>query len=181
MGRARTSPSDDPAYRKRYLDTHPEYAAKARDRARSWGQSHKAGIREYWKRKREANPDKAADRSRRARLKHRYNLSVEQYEGMLATQGGVCAICGRPPRRNRLAVDHCHATGRIRGLLCSPCNRFLGHLRDSPALLKRAAKYLLKETRSELVENRPRQGCLFPEPGYLANVSTRAARGASTA
>ena len=63
-------------------------------------------------------------------LMRRYNITVEQYDQMLADQGGVCAICKKPPLKNRLHVDHDHACcdrvgscGKcIRGLLCSSCN-----------------------------------------------------------
>ena len=64
---------------------------------------------------------------------------------MLAAQGGVCCLCSRPPTsKRRLAVDHNHATGVVRGLLCHPCNRFLGHVNDSPAMLRAMAEYLEK-------------------------------------
>lgn len=70
-------------------------------------------------------------------------MTVEQYERMLADQGGGCAICGSPRDAKRsLAVDHDHATGAIRGILCSGCNTGLGLLRDSRELLLRAADYL---------------------------------------
>lgn len=63
---------------------------------------------------------------------------------MLRYQGGKCFICQRATgKRRRLAVDHDHKTGRVRGLLCNPCNRdVLGHLRDSVAALERAVTYL---------------------------------------
>lgn len=71
------------------------------------------------------------------------------YEAMYAAQGGVCAVCDKPERRRsklgnlrRLAVDHCHKTGRIRSLLCADCNTGLGLFLDSPDLLTKAAEYL---------------------------------------
>jgi hypothetical protein len=67
------------------------------------------------------------------------------YEAMLTSQGGVCAICGRPPsEKRRLAVDHDHATGAVRGLLCVPCNQALGRFQDSPDVLAAAAMYVLR-------------------------------------
>lgn len=82
-------------------------------------------------------------------LRTRFGMTLEAYEWILASQGGVCAICRKPPvssgRRNspaRLAVDHDHKTDRIRGLLCGPCNRLLGIARDSIEILMSAAKYL---------------------------------------
>lgn len=73
-----------------------------------------------------------------------YGISEATYESMLAKQGRVCAICKRDPDRKRLAVDHCHATGRVRGILCSSCNYGLGVFGDSPDRLRAAACYLRK-------------------------------------
>lgn len=73
---------------------------------------------------------------RRANLKYRYNMNLEQREAM----GQRCAICGR---EDRPVVDHDHRTGRIRGILCHRCNIALGHLGDSPNRLLSAVMYLL--------------------------------------
>jgi len=59
-------------------------------------------------------------------LRRKYGLEVADYEAMLAAQNGLCALCGGPPGKYRMAVDHCHQTGRVRGLLCNGCNRSLG-------------------------------------------------------
>jgi hypothetical protein len=78
-------------------------------------------------------------------LLRRYGLTVEIYETMLAAQGGVCKICGGGPNGKavgRLHVDHDHATGRVRGLLCYLCNKMLGLARDRAEVLDRAAAYL---------------------------------------
>lgn len=75
--------------------------------------------------------------------KLRYGLSVDEYESLLQKQGGVCAICkGQCPTGWRLAVDHSHETGKVRGLLCLQCNTALGQFKDSPELLAHAIKYL---------------------------------------
>jgi len=67
------------------------------------------------------------------RLKKLYNLSVEEYEQMYAEAEGCCQVCGvsETELTKRLAVDHCHSTGKVRGLLCSKCNTALGQLDDS--------------------------------------------------
>lgn len=76
------------------------------------------------------------------RLKDRYGVTKEQYEQMLANQNGVCGICKKPCKTNqRLAVDHCHKTGRVRGLLCKSCNMSLGVV-EKDGWLARAFKYL---------------------------------------
>lgn len=57
------------------------------------------------------------------------NAGIAEYEYRLKAQGGVCAICSKPPKRRRLCVDHNHRTGKVRGLLCDLCNRrILGRL-----------------------------------------------------
>jgi hypothetical protein len=82
------------------------------------------------------------DYAHRAKVK-RYGITTDHYAALLARQGGTCAICKRPPSARRLAVDHCHTTGKVRGLLCSPCNVSLGQFGDDPRRLVEAAKYLL--------------------------------------
>ena len=78
-------------------------------------------------------------------LKRLYGITLQDYDNMLASQGGGCAICGSksPGKRFRhFHVDHSHATGKIRGLLCAACNAGIGHLKDSLDLLERAMRYL---------------------------------------
>ena len=89
---------------------------------------------------RQARPYNAAQA--RLSLLASYGLTEAQYEEMLRSQGGGCAICGRPPGKRPLCVDHCHDTRIVRGLLCSPCNRAIGHLGDNAAGLRRAVAYL---------------------------------------
>lgn len=62
---------------------------------------------------------------RRLRLLKKYGLTPQQYDKMFALQDGKCVGCGRPPKRQRLAVEHDHKTGRVRGLACHHCNRYL--------------------------------------------------------
>lgn len=90
--------------------------------------------------------DVLAARYRRERdrnLRNRHGIGVEDYERMLAEQGGACAICDKTPSAEEiLRIDHCHATGRIRGLLCNRCNLAIGYLRDDSAAAMRACLYL---------------------------------------
>jgi hypothetical protein len=84
-----------------------------------------------------------ASTNRKYILKSRYGLTPEQYAGLMVKQEGRCAIChGECPTGWRLAVDHCHASGKVRGLLCGNCNTALGKFKDSPELLANAIKYL---------------------------------------
>jgi hypothetical protein len=75
-----------------------------------------------------------------------YGLTIRQYNELLRLQGGACAICGKVPRSRRLAVDHDHVTGEVRGLLCASgdfgCNKGLGYFNDDVELLRRAVAYL---------------------------------------
>lgn len=77
-------------------------------------------------------------------LKLLYNISLEDYEQMLINQGGNCKICNCPQDtyKRALAVDHCHKTGKVRGLLCHSCNIGLGAFRDNTVLLEIAIDYL---------------------------------------
>lgn len=95
---------------------------------------------------RQSNPEKF----RGYELKKHYGISKEDYVKMLDDCGHKCAICKRSEdveirgKRIRLAVDHCHSSGEIRGLLCASCNRALGGFRDDVSILKSAISYLEK-------------------------------------
>lgn len=82
------------------------------------------------------------DQMRASKLRYKYGIDSLDYAAMFQGQGGVCALCGSPPSGKYLAVDHCHETGRVRGLLCGRCNTGLGHFRDSQEVLLRAAEYV---------------------------------------
>lgn len=100
---------------------------------------------------REENTERFAEVNRRKQLKHRYNISLEEYEVIRVSQGCVCAICGSSSngvsgkqRDWNWSVDHCHSTGKVRGLLCNSCNRGLGLLGDTVEQLEKALAYLKK-------------------------------------
>lgn len=94
------------------------------------------------------NPDKL----RGMNLRYKYDIDHADYERMLRRQKGVCAACKQAEvGRNqfgkvRLAVDHCHDTGKIRGLLCMACNRAAGLLKHNPQRLRSLAKFLEQTT-----------------------------------
>lgn len=77
---------------------------------------------------------------RERHLARRYGITLEQYELMFKEQAGKCLICLMT--HDKLHIDHCHTTGRVRGLLCGSCNRALGLLKDNTAFLLQAVKYL---------------------------------------
>lgn len=94
------------------------------------------------------NSGRANANRRRLLLAENFGLTPADYDAMLEAQGGVCAICERPERAERdgkpmrLSVDHCHATGRVRGLLCHACNRSLGLFGEDVELMADAVRYL---------------------------------------
>ena len=110
----------------------PAFKEKVRLRGKTW---------------REANPEKLRKLYRRANLKRYYGITLEDYERMLASQDGLCAICRRddPKRKDKafaLSVDHCHETGLVRGLLCSSCNFGIGQFQHDTTLIASALDYL---------------------------------------
>jgi len=88
-----------------------------------------------------ANINKNHGSARAFHLKRRYKVDTVQVEWLILQQGGVCAICRT---RKALHVDHDHATGRVRGILCFNCNREIGKFGDDPALLRSAIAYIEK-------------------------------------
>jgi len=113
----------------------PEFLKQEREASRQW---------------RVNNPERFRRGVRSATLKKKYGITADEFDSILESQGGVCAICGSsttritvPGRRSHyLHVDHCHKTGTIRGLLCQPCNTALGKFNDSHEIVLRAAEYL---------------------------------------
>ena len=109
-----------------------------------WDYSTRDGKEAYRRAHRALHRNSYRDKS----LRGAFGLSLAEYEAMLAAQGHACASCGGRETTKRkgkdlwLAVDHCHTTGSIRGLLCGACNKGLGHFKDDPKLLRAAADYL---------------------------------------
>jgi hypothetical protein len=117
----------------------------------TWRERNRERVNAHQRARRAADPEKARAYARaryeshREQMTHKYGISVERYDAMLAVQDGKCALCGREGNvgGKRLAVDHCHDSGRVRGLLCNPCNTMLGHARDNVDLLAAAIQYIL--------------------------------------
>lgn len=114
-------------------------ARKSANNKSFYARNKRLEYRAEWRRK---NPDKV----RQHLLKRNYGLGPGEYERILQAQGGGCAICGTTKsetiREKFMAVDHDHDSGEIRGILCSRCNKGIGHMHDSPLLLARAIAYL---------------------------------------
>lgn len=138
-------------------------AARNRDRQRQWREANpdkwKALRDKDWA-KRAADPDHLR-KKREWETRRLYGLSPQELEDLLAAQGGVCAICRKPPRGRangrarsartpKLHVDHCHTTSRpgnavVRGLLCGNCNTMIGLAAEDPQILLAAVEYLQRE------------------------------------
>lgn len=104
---------------KRIVEGHEERKAQAK----------KAKQIARYKRK---NSKRHADKGWRwVTLKHRYGITKEEYISMLEGQGGGCALCGVPESEKTLYVDHCHKTGKVRGILCPKCNTTVGQIETS--------------------------------------------------
>lgn len=120
--------------------------ATSRATKQAWEDANRDKINAKAREYRKANPDKFKQYS----LKKTFGISKALYDFMLAAQGGVCAICRELEpghlngKRKSLAVDHCHKTNKIRGLLCWPCNSALGKFKDKPENLAAAILYLTK-------------------------------------
>jgi recombination endonuclease VII len=100
--------------------------------------------REVQKRRREAAHSR--------HIYERYGMTKEHYEALYEAQGGLCYICKRATgRRRKLAVDHDHKTGYVRGLLCSPCNNILAHIRDDLHAASRILSYLANPPAHEII------------------------------
>lgn len=126
----------------------PEYQAKRK----AWYEKNRSRIivdRRDQKMSRSANETIQFDlRDREYKLRSQYGITEKDYQALLARQGGVCALCGEENQQpknkpwRRLAVDHCHKTGCVRGLLCTKCNTSLGNLGDTIEGLERALAYV---------------------------------------
>jgi hypothetical protein len=132
--------------RLRYANFSPDERMKALEAMRSNPKSRWANMSPE-QRRAKLDRDNATRRLRPANhrathLQRNYGLTEEDYALMLAGQGGGCSICGVPPNGKHLVVDHDHITGKVRALLCAPCNATLGNMKDSPSLLRAAADYI---------------------------------------
>src|SRR5580692_1383809 len=105
-------------------------------RIRSYRDKDPEGVRKKDREAYRRNPD----RFLRHWLKKSYGITLEKYREMIFLQSGQCGLCS--DLGQKLYLDHCHETGKLRKLLCRRCNTGLGNFRDSPDLLQRAINYL---------------------------------------
>jgi hypothetical protein len=140
-----------------YQSTKYSKEQKAESRRR-YRENHRDKLRKYMRERYAKKRDEilAYNRERRTHrpeverdwyLRTEYGITLAQYNAMLAAQNGGCAICAGVDTKRRLAVDHDHATGVVRGILCENCNRGIGLFKDNPERLRRAVDYLVQSQR----------------------------------
>ena len=103
--------------------------------------------RDWYRKSSTKRRQQTKDEIRASNLKKKYGITIEEYEELVQAQNSTCAICGTDDPGRRLAnwaIDHCHETGKVRGLLCHQCNMGLGSFKDNGYILVNAIKYLLK-------------------------------------
>lgn len=109
--------------------------------------------RECWKIQEAIRREKLGPKGRKNRkLKNLYGINIEQYQDMLKEQNNLCAVCNnkesmvnnKSNKVQKLCVDHNHTTGKVRGLLCTACNKGLGMLKDNPDIVLSGYNYLMK-------------------------------------
>lgn len=148
------------------MDAPTELARPAKPRAKRipaivGGTDRKTYCREYNRQLRQCPIH--SQKMRERNLKAKYGIDMDEYREKYAAQGGKCAICKRPielawsgeamagrsrgPKPNRAVIDHCHATGRIRDLLCCGCNSGIGGFHDDPQTLRAGAEYIERHAR----------------------------------
>jgi hypothetical protein len=131
--RARKRYAEDPVHRERRRAINRAYYARHRDEVNA-KRRHKY-----------ANDSEARERiiacNSSSQRKYRYGISPEAFDLLRAEQHNACAICERTPSET-LCIDHCHDTGKVRGLLCRRCNSGLGFYDDDPEFMSKAVAYL---------------------------------------
>lgn len=129
---------------------HSEWRKNNPDRIKELNEKHRETRRNYYQR-----PDVKL-RNRMRYIEKTFGIKYSLYEELNEKQGGLCAICGREETsaaNTYLAVDHCHATGIIRGLLCSACNIGIGLFREQIEILEKAKQYLIEQGKTNNVPN----------------------------
>lgn len=127
------------SYRARSKSWKAKNPERMRELQKAYVDRNRDRLKDYYRQWYLANKGRAQVTARRLKLA-KYGLTLETFQDLVATQNGTCAICAEPMKLP--AVDHCHRTGRVRGLLCRKCNSGIGMFMDDPSLLQRAINYL---------------------------------------
>lgn len=160
--RKQTMSAADKERLRRWAESHPDETKESlRVRKQRWYQKHRSehaaykrawrnrpGVKErlkaYMQEWRDKNRVRVRKQNFLSRMRLLYGITGEKYDALLASQGGVCGVCGGPPGKKMYAVDHDHKTGKVRGVLCEKCNRGLGLIGDTVESAERLLAYLQK-------------------------------------
>lgn len=125
---------------------HREYRKKNREalnkKRAAYHRRRYAENPEYYRNRIKSDDPAVKKRREEYMRRFRYGLEPEDFNRMVAEQNGLCAICGGPPGKKGLVVDHCHTTGEVRALLCMQCNIGLGSFKDDLEVMATAIAYL---------------------------------------
>jgi hypothetical protein len=135
------------------METTEEKSKRLRkEYMKQYYQDNSDKMKEQMKAWRETNSEKLKEQKRNNNLKKNFGIDLDIYNQIHGSQEGCCKICRTPQSKLKraLAIDHCHQTNEIRGLLCSNYNTAIGLLKDSESLLKAAIKYLKNKKRNKI-------------------------------
>lgn len=133
-------PNKDPIKRKEYMKSY--YKAN-KGKFRLNDKTYKEKNKDKFTLLRKANPEREYLYRRKATLKNKFGITLEQYDSMVLLQKGLCLICKQKCRSGKiLSIDHCHKTGKVRGLLCRDCNSGIEFFKDDIKRLENAISYL---------------------------------------
>lgn len=128
-------------YDKAYYQRRRQYF---QDKHKRWKAENKEHVRAYARNYRRENAERLRDASRSAKFKYKYGITLEERDVMFVAQGSKCAACKKPETSHARGwhTDHCHRTGRVRGILCHSCNTSLGQMGEDAAALRALADYI---------------------------------------
>lgn len=129
-------------YDKWLKQTNPKYYAAQKANTRGWAKRNPEKARQYAHKHRHKDPTFS-----RKKTLARYGMTPEDYARLLLAQNNGCAICGKPPGKKALHIDHSHRTGKVRGLLCFRCNYGLSFFSENSDTLLRASQYVKRSGR----------------------------------
>jgi len=148
------------AYAKAYYEANKEkvkasnkaYREANKEKVKANNKAYKEANKEkaiaYAKAYRKANKEKLSSNNKRYYLKVKYGITLKEKNFILKKQNNKCKICkitihkNKKLKNNTACIDHCHTTNKLRGILCSMCNKGLGHFKDSTEILTNAITYL---------------------------------------
>jgi hypothetical protein len=129
-------------YEKQLINNNPEFKQKQLLNSRNWNKKNKEYKSKYDKEYRIKNPVDKDEKYYKSILRN-LGITKEDYLGLIKKSNNKCNICGKHPYENkRLHLDHCHKTGKVRGVLCTRCNWYLHTVEKNPNILNIIKEYL---------------------------------------